>query len=120
MIVDDEAGSKIRPGSATIVEGDLGTATVEIPVVLTEPRSVPVTVAWATASGSAVAGADFDATSGTLTFAPGQTQATIPISVRGDEVREPAEYFVLRFSNPVDASMRGWLDVGFGLVSDDD
>ena len=42
---------------------------------------VPVTVNFATANGTASAGEDYTATSGTLTFAPGQTSKTISIVV---------------------------------------
>jgi outer membrane protein assembly factor BamB len=119
VIVDDEPGPKIRPGSATIEESD-GDATLSLPVVLTEPSAVPVTVSWSTVPGTAGAGTDFGSASGTLTFAPGVTEAAIPLQIHGDEIPEPAEHFLVRFSNPTNASIRAWLDSGFAFVTDDD
>ncbi len=55
-----------------------------ITVNLAEPSSATVTVAYATSDGTAVAGANYTATSGTLTFAAGQTSATFSVPVLND------------------------------------
>src|SRR5262249_34456215 len=55
---------------------------------------------------------------GTLTFAPGETTRTVAIQVMGDPVYEPTERFIVRLSNPVNATIaRGQ---GSGLIVDDD
>lgn len=59
-----------------------------------------VSVSYATASGTATAGADFTSTSGTLTFADGQTEATINIPILQDVLYDPAESFTVTLSNP--------------------
>ena len=61
----------------------------------------PVTVAWATDDGSATAGADYTAVAdGTLTFAAGQTRATIEVSLLGDALAEGEETFTVTLSPP--------------------
>ena len=61
-----------------------------------EPRQA-VTVDYATRNGTAAAGSDYTATSGTLTFAPGQTAKTVPIT--DDTVRDDGETLTLALSN---------------------
>jgi Calx-beta domain len=59
---------------------------------LASPSANPVTVQYATADGTADA-TDYVPTSGTLTFAPGQTQARIPVLIKGDALDEADETF---------------------------
>jgi len=69
------------------------TATLNIPVKLTKPETVPVTVHVATndyapmvaAGVGAVAGRDYDAASSDLTFAPGETVKSFPVTVHGTD-----------------------------------
>ena len=58
-----------------------------------------VTVDYATADGTATAGEDYTATSGTLTFAPGETEKTVRVPVLDDVIDEGEETFTLRLSN---------------------
>ena len=63
-------------------------------VTLSAAYDQAVTVRYATGDGSAtVAGGDYVATSGTLTFAAGQTTRTFTVTIRGDKKREADEYF---------------------------
>ena len=63
-----------------------------------------VTVAYATSDGTgsnaAAAGADYEESSGTLTFAPGETQETVSVAVLPDSHDEGEETFRLTLSNP--------------------
>ena len=72
--------------------------TISFEVTLGAAASEPVTVDWATADGTATAGEDYAASTGTLTFAPGETVRTIAVTVLDDEHDEGEETFVLRLS----------------------
>lgn len=58
------------------------------------------TVGYATADGSATAGADYVATSGRVRFEPGQATASVVVPVRDDPAAEPAETFTLTVTDP--------------------
>jgi hypothetical protein len=77
-----------------------------------------VSVHFATANGTARAGSDYNATSGTLTFAPGQTRKTVTVFVRGDTVRELDETFFVNLSSPLNAAIAR--RQGRGLIKNDD
>jgi hypothetical protein len=80
---------------------------------------VPVTVQYATADGTAtVAGRDYYAKSGALTFQPGQTSKTVTVSVRGDRTREAHETFFLNLHNSQGATIEG--GQGIGTIQNDD
>ncbi|MBV9927251.1 MAG: VCBS repeat-containing protein [Acidobacteria bacterium] len=87
-----------------------GTATVS--VRLSNPSSLPVTVDYATADGTATAGTDYTAASGTLTFAPGETEKTVPLTILDDSVDEVLEEFFFNLSNPTN----GTIDDGQAFV----
>ena len=97
------AGSAVGPRSAGPVlsvadaEGAEG-GTLAFRVALSQPAATPVTVSWATADGTAVAGEDYTAASGTLAFKPGQTERTVAVAVTDDGLGEGAETVTLRFS----------------------
>ena len=68
-------------------------------VRLSRAREEAVTVDWATGDGTAAAGADYEAGSGTLTFAPGQTQRTVWVALLDDAEAEEYETLTLALSN---------------------
>jgi hypothetical protein len=69
-------------------------------VVLDRPAAQTTSVAWQTVNGSAVAGADFTAASGTLTFLAGQTAGTVEVALTDDALAEGVEQFRLQLSTP--------------------
>ncbi len=83
----------IAIGDATVTEGNTGTTSVQLTITLATAATEDVVVGWATTPGSALAGSDFQAVSGTVTFTPGQTTATITVQIVGDVVSEPTESF---------------------------
>jgi len=62
--------------------------------------SQAVSVAYATANGTATAGQHYTATSGTLTIAAGTTSGTISVPVLNDALFEANERFTVTLSNP--------------------
>ncbi|MBL6654096.1 MAG: hypothetical protein ISP49_21045, partial [Reyranella sp.] len=88
----------ITINDASITEGDSGTSQMTFTVKLSQAASGPVTVNYTTANGSATAGSDYTAASGTLTFAAGETSKTIAVAIAGDTVVEPNETFTVNLS----------------------
>ncbi len=72
-------------------------------VSLGSASPIPVTIDYSTADGTALAGRDYIAASGTLTFAPGLTAQTILIQTVDDGVADPAKSFTINLSNAVGA-----------------
>ena len=87
-----------------------------------------VTVNYATADGArawagtppATAGSDYTASSGTLTFAAGETQKTVSVPILDDAIDEGMEHFLLRFSNPQGAALPARYRETQGLIMNDD
>ena len=75
-------------------------ATLAFAVTLSRAPSGTVTVDYATADGTATAGSDYTATSGTLTFAAGETEKAISVPVLDDGHDEGSETLTLTLSNP--------------------
>jgi chitinase len=91
-ILNDEPVAGATGGAVT--EGNSGTKSIAFVVSLSAVYDIPVTVSYATTDGTAtVAGGDYVAKSGTVTFAVGQTSKTVNVSVRGDRVAEENEAF---------------------------
>ena len=77
-------------------------------MVLDPPAPAPVTVRYETVASTspdaATSGVDYTPTSGTLTFAPGDTEKTVEVVVLDDDIVEESENVVLRLSNASTAS----------------
>ena len=80
-------------------------ATLAFTVTLTPAASGEVTVDWATADGTATAGSDYTAASGTLTFAAGETQMSVEVAATADDAEEAPETLTLTLSNPTGARL---------------
>ncbi|MFO7691393.1 MAG: Calx-beta domain-containing protein [Cryobacterium sp.] len=100
-------------------EGDAGTTDAVFTVSISKAIDRVVTVAYATANGTATAGSDFVATSGTLTFPAGSTAVqTITVLVNGDTDVEPNETFFVDLSSPMNATIA--VGRGTGTILNDD
>ena len=88
----------IRVADATVEEA--AGAVLAFAVTLDRVRHDTVTVDYATENGTATAGEDYTAASGTLTFAAGETAKTVEVAVLDDAHDEGNETLVLRLSNP--------------------
>ncbi len=116
----------IVPGSVTISEGHSGVTTVDLPVTLSTASSLPVTVQWGTVhvdagnEQEAKPGDDYYTGSGTVTFAPGETSASVPITVKGDVLDEYDELFLVSFQAATNAKIGGFYGLGVAKITDDD
>ena len=108
----------VSVGDASIVEGSSGTVQMNFTVSLSKAATGPVTVAYATADGTATAGSDYIAKSGTITFAAGETHKTVSIAVNGDKVAELNETLGLTLSAPSGATIADGAAVGTILTDD--
>lgn len=86
-------------------EGNSGGTAFNFTVTLTSASASAVTVNYATSNGSATAPSDYTATSGALTFAPGQITQTVTVQVNGDTTVEPDETFFVNLSSPFNATL---------------
>ena len=116
-IYDDEP--RIYIGDVSAPEGNSGTTPFNFTVSLSTPYDRPVTVDYATADGTAAAGSDYAAATGTVTFAPGETSQAVTVLVNGDRLIEQTEGFSANLSNPSGYAevVRG---VGLGTIVDDE
>ncbi len=96
-----------------VVPGDSGAVDAVVAVHLYPASNSPVTVDFATEDGTAVAGEDYVAQSGTLTFAPGEIRREVRVQVLGSDRYEPTETFAVRLSTASGAAL---LDT-FGQVT---
>lgn len=112
------AAGKLNIADVTKVEGNSGTTAVDFTVTLSAASTNTVVVDYATANGTALAGTDYTATSGTLIFAPGQTSKTVTVKVTGDGVYELNETFIVNLSAPSGATIVDGQAVG--TIKNDD
>jgi C4-type Zn-finger protein len=111
--------SRISVGDVTLAEGNAGQTAFRFTVSLDTPQPAPATVDFTTANGTATAPGDYAATSGTLTFAAGETAKTVTVQVNGDTTVEPDETFTVNLTDAVgNASIADAQAVGT-IVNDD-
>lgn len=90
--------------NVTLTELDSGTPSFTFTVQLSGVPASPVSLNWATSDGTATAGSDYTAASGTLTWAAGDgVPKTIVVYINGDTVVEPDETFFVTLSSIVGA-----------------
>jgi len=105
---------KVDIAGVTKKEGKNGKNAFSFTVTLSDAPEDRVTVDFSTASGTAVAGSDFLATAGTLTFLQGVTARTITVYVLSDAAAEQNETFSVNLAN---ASPNAYIGIGQGLGS---
>ncbi|MGH3116636.1 MAG: Calx-beta domain-containing protein, partial [Gaiellales bacterium] len=87
-------------------------------VGLTHVPDQPVSVDYATVDGTAIAGADYTAVTGTLDFAAGQTTKAINVPILPDNEPEATEHFFLKLIDPDNGIIVS--DQAQGIIIDDD
>jgi hypothetical protein len=109
VVQDDFLYGEPLPGQIALqsaeetVEEDAGKAIVT--VTRAGANAGTATVAYATADGSAKAGKDYTAKSGTVTFGPGETTKRIEIAVSADKAKEGDETYSVALSNASGAAL---------------
>jgi len=113
------SSSSISINDATLTEGDNGTTNLTFTVRLSQMnRRATTTVNFTTVDGSAVAGTDYTAKSGTVTFKPKDVSEVITIPVIGDLTQESNKTFTVQLSNPVNATLGDSAAVGTIIDND--
>ena len=116
-IVDDDATPSLSINDVTVNEA---AGTASFTVTLSAASGQTVTVGYNTTNGTATAGADYTAGSGTLTFAPGVTTQTVTVNISNDTLFEgvTAETFNVNLATPTNATIAD--NLGIGSITDND
>ena len=97
----DPIGLSVADAEATEEED----AALDFVVTLDPAATATVTVDYATADGTATAGSDYTATSGTLTFQPGDTTKTVSVPITDDTVDDGGETLTLTLNSASGADL---------------
>ena len=111
---DDEPPMLTIDDAPPVDEGDAAAFVVR----LSAASGLAVTVAYRTVDGTAVAGSDYTATSGTLRFEPGETTRTVAVETLADELAEDTEQFTVELGAASGATLSD--GTGEGTITDDD
>ena len=111
---DDEPPGLSIDDAPAVREGE----TAEFVVQLSASSGAAVTVAYETRDGTAVAGADYTSTLGTLRFDAGETRKTIAVPTLEDATAEETEGFTVQLRDPAGATVAD--GTATGTITDDD
>ena len=94
--------SDITPAAMSVADATANESSgaLSFTLSLDRPLTTRVTVDYKTSDGTARAGSDYESTTGTLAFDPGETSKTIPVPIIDDAHDEGSETFTLTLSNP--------------------
>ena len=113
-ILDNDDPPALSIDDAVAVEGE----TLTFDVSLSTASSQSVTVGYGTSDGTALAGSDYTAAQGILTFAPFETTRAVAVSLLDDDLQEPDETLTVVLTSPTHATLAS--DTGVGTIADDD
>jgi len=117
---EEEAPAEFRfSNDRTAFENEANTI-FSFDVRIDEAKTKEVLVQYSTVDGSAIAGEDYFATSGTVVFAPGETKKSIEVEIIIDEWLEPDETFVVALSAPEGGYLRDNVQEAIGTIRNDD
>jgi len=114
-LVDNDPTPTLSINNVTVNEA-AGTATFT--VTLSAASGQAVSVNYGMSNGTATAGSDYAASSGTLTFAAGSTVQTITVPITNDTLAEATETFNVTLSGATNATIA--LATGVGSIIDND
>ena len=93
-------------------------ASTNLVATLSAASGKPITVDYATSDGTATAGSDYTAATGTITFAPGVTTQNIAVGILADTTDEVNETVTVTLSNPSEVTLND--AIGVLTITDDD
>jgi hypothetical protein len=99
-ITNDDIAPSFSINDITASEGQSIPINSVFTVTLSAPAGVQMTVNYATEAQTATAGVDFTATSGTLTFLPGEVSKQILVPILSDTSVDAGETFAVNLTNP--------------------
>ena len=107
----------ISTGNVIVGESD---GFAEFTVRLSAPSTNIVSVSYSDANGTALNGSDYDAVTGTLNFAPGETVKTVRVPIINDTTLEPDKTFSFLLSAPQSATIAAGSSKVTATILDDD
>ncbi|MBD2200773.1 MULTISPECIES: Calx-beta domain-containing protein [Calothrix] len=117
-IADNDEPPALFIADKTITEGHDGISYMNFTVSLNVMSEKTISVKYATADGTAIAGSDYLANSGILTFAPGEITKTIAVAIIGDRQDEYDEFFSINLSEAINATITD--NTAVATIVDDD
>ncbi len=117
-ITDNDATPSLKINDVSVIEGNSGSTNATFIITLSAASGQAVSVNFATANSTALAGNDYETQSGTLLFAPGEKTKTIAIAVTGDTLDEANETYFVKLSAATNASIAD--NSGTGTITDND
>ncbi|HTS01482.1 MAG TPA: Calx-beta domain-containing protein, partial [Thermoanaerobaculia bacterium] len=113
-----DASARMSVAPAAAYEGDGEPRSLTFVVSLSARSPIAASASYATSDGTAVAGTDYAATSGTVTIPAGETSATIDVPIYGNTLAQPNRSFTLSLSSPAGVVLA--FGQATGTILDDD
>lgn len=117
-IQDNDAAPQLVINDVAVTEGNSGQTLAHFTVSISAASAKVITVRYGTANSTAVASADYVATSGTLNFPAGTTSQSLDVKVNADLLDEFTETFLVNLSGATYAVISD--SRGIGAITDDD
>lgn len=117
-LTDNDDPPTISVNDISLVEGNENLTAFTFDVSLSEGSGFPISANWTTSAATATQGVDYQANSGTVNFAPGETTKQVMVQVYGETLVEINETFNLALSSPVMATIAD--GSGAAAILDDD
>jgi len=116
-IVSDDQPTVQFSSSDYIVNENGGSISIQI--TLDQPPVVPIVVTYTTNDNTASAGTDYTASSGMVTFIPGDTSETVTINILNDSDVDDAEYFTIDLTTASNATISTPSTANVYIIDDD-
>lgn len=117
-ITDDDPPPTISLSTPSAVSES--SSSIVFNVTLSSASGKPVTVMYATSNNTAIAGSDYTATNGTLSFSAGETSKAITVPILDDAIIESTETFTLTLSSATNATLNSGALSATGTITDND